>query len=64
MILFSCKEAMQRASDALDADLTLAQRSALRGHLLICSACRRVRRQMAFLHTSLRNLNQRTHSRN
>ncbi len=36
-------------SEGLDRDLDLAQRTTLRLHLLICTACTRVKSQFAFL---------------
>ena len=46
----NCKEASRLISEGLDRDLDLGQRAALRLHLLICTACTRVRAQFAFLH--------------
>jgi hypothetical protein len=45
----SCKEASRLMSQGLDRDLDLGQRTALRLHLLICTACTRVKTQLAFL---------------
>ena len=45
-----CKEASRLISAGLDRDLDLGQRTALRLHLLICTACSRVKAQFAFLH--------------
>lgn len=47
-----CKEASRLMSEGLDRDLDFGRRTALRLHLLICTACSRVRKQFAFLHRS------------
>lgn len=46
----SCKEASRLISAGLDRDLDLGQRAALRLHLLLCTACTRVKAQFTFLH--------------
>jgi hypothetical protein len=46
----TCKEASHLISQGLDRDLDLTQRATLRLHLLICTACTRVKAQLAFLH--------------
>jgi Putative zinc-finger len=46
----NCKEASRLISAGLDRDLDLGQRTTLRLHLLICTACSRVKAQFAFLH--------------
>jgi len=48
--MLTCKQASRLISEGLDRDLDLAQRASLRLHLLICSACSRVKTQLAFLH--------------
>jgi len=50
MMGLNCKEASRLMSEGLDRDLDLGQRTALRLHLLICTACSRVKAQFAFLH--------------
>ena len=45
----TCKEASRLMSEGQDRELDLGQRTALRLHLFICSACSRVKKQMAFL---------------
>ncbi|MSP97529.1 MAG: zf-HC2 domain-containing protein [Betaproteobacteria bacterium] len=50
MIMLSCKEASRLVSAGLDGDLNLTQRSTLRLHLMLCTACARVKSQFAFLH--------------
>ncbi len=46
----SCKEASRLMSEGQDRDLAFGQRAALRLHLMICTACSRVKTQFAFLH--------------
>ena len=51
MIGLNCKEASRLISEGrLDRELDFAKRTALRLHLLICTACTRVKDQFAFLH--------------
>ena len=45
----TCKEASRLMSEGLDRELDLGQRTALRLHLFICTACSRVKRQLEFL---------------
>ena len=47
--MLSCKEAIRLASETLDRPLSVRTRIALRTHLLMCSACRAVSRQMRAL---------------
>lgn len=47
--LFSCREAVRLASEALDHPLGLRRRMELRVHLAMCSACRAYRRQIGLL---------------
>lgn len=46
----SCKEASRLMSEGYERELDLGQRAALRMHLLLCTACSRVKAQFAFLH--------------
>lgn len=46
----NCKQASRLISEGLDRDLGFRQRTALRLHLMICTACTRVKTQLAFLH--------------
>lgn len=48
--MLSCKQASRLMSEGLDRELDFAQRAGLRFHLLICTACSRVKSQFAFLH--------------
>jgi hypothetical protein len=50
MMVLNCKEASRLISEGLDRDLDIGQRTALRLHLFICTACTRVKKQFAFLH--------------
>ena len=45
----TCKEASWLVSRGQDEPLNFGQRTALRLHLLICSACSRAKAQFAFL---------------
>ena len=49
MSVFSCKDNVLLASEALDRNLPLGKRLALWGHLLICSTCRRFQRCLRIL---------------
>jgi hypothetical protein len=51
-----CREFARLSSEALDRPLTLAERSALKIHLLSCLACRRYARQIGFLRDALEKL--------
>jgi len=50
----SCKEAAKATAEALEHDLPPYRRFALGFHLLICSACRRYRRQVIGLNRLVR----------
>jgi hypothetical protein len=50
MMGLNCKQASRLLSEGLDRDLDIGKRTALRLHLLICTACSRVKKQFAFLH--------------
>jgi predicted anti-sigma-YlaC factor YlaD len=49
----SCEKASHLASDALDRDLSMSERLALRLHCLICRSCRRVVKQLATMRALL-----------
>jgi predicted anti-sigma-YlaC factor YlaD len=51
-----CREIARLASESLDRDLGRLERVALGSHLLYCTACRRYRRQVAFVNSALRRL--------
>lgn len=48
--MINCKEASRLMSQGLDADLRPGQRATLHLHILICTACTRVKRQFDFMH--------------
>ena len=50
----SCKEASRLISQGSDGQLDFGQRTAVRFHLLICSACTRAKTQFAFLRRAAR----------
>lgn len=47
--MLTCRQATQLLSEQLDQALSLRQRSALQGHLLLCRSCRRYGRQVRSL---------------
>ena len=49
----SCKDATRLISQREDRSLSLAERTALRLHLLICRGCRAVSKQVPFLRRAL-----------
>ena len=49
----SCREAARLITARLDGPLPLADRLALRLHLMACDACPRFDRQMRWLHTAM-----------
>ena len=50
----SCREASQLMSRGQDETLAFGQRTALRLHLLICTACTRAKAQFAFMRLAAR----------
>jgi hypothetical protein len=55
-MLLNCKEATRLVSQGLDRRLGLAERLALRLHLLVCDGCTNFRKQAAFLRRALSRL--------
>ena len=53
ILTLRCEEASLLASREIDEPLGLAERVALCGHSLVCRSCRRLRRQLLFLHVAL-----------
>ena len=51
--MLSCKEASRLLSQAQDRPLALGERVKLRLHLVVCTACTRFGRQLAFMRTAL-----------
>ncbi|PTD95349.1 zf-HC2 domain-containing protein [Pseudothauera lacus] len=47
--MLSCKKASRLCSEALDRELGLRERLALRMHLMMCSGCTNYHDQMAFI---------------
>ena len=52
----SCKETTRLVSEGLDRRLGLAERLAVRLHLLVCDGCANFSRQVAFLRKAVRRL--------
>ena len=50
--MLTCRRAVERLSQSLDARLPTIDRIALGGHMVICSSCRKFRRQFLSLHTA------------
>jgi len=50
----SCREASRLLSEAMDRDLKLSERVALRYHLVICTACTRFNAQVQFLRRAMK----------
>ena len=48
-MMISCREAARLSSEALERPLYLAERVALRFHLMMCAACARYDSQVAFV---------------
>jgi hypothetical protein len=55
-MMLNCKEATRLVSQGLDRRLGLAERAALRLHLLVCDGCANFSRQMAFLRKAMARL--------
>ena len=53
ILTIRCEEASFLTSRELDEPATLAEKLALRGHILVCRSCRRFRRQLLFLQAAL-----------
>lgn len=53
-MMLSCKETMRLASERLDRRLSLRARLGMRMHLLMCSGCRAVARQLRALDRLIR----------
>ena len=54
LVSLTCRQASRLQSQALDRDLRLTERLALRFHMGLCGACRKVSRQMEFLRRAVR----------
>jgi hypothetical protein len=51
-----CIDATRLASESQDRDLSLAERTSLQMHLVICSGCRRFNAQLGVLRQALRRV--------
>ena len=51
-----CKQMVRLISDALDTDLTPAERARVRLHLFMCENCRDVDDQMGFLRRTMQQI--------
>jgi hypothetical protein len=56
--VLSCKEVTRLVSQGLDRPLSFGERTALRVHFAICSGCRNVNRQLAFLRRAVKKLSE------
>ena len=54
IVSMRCEEADRMMSESLDRRLGWSERAALRGHLLVCRSCRRVRHQLQTLQQTMR----------
>lgn len=52
--MLSCKQASELVSQSLDRHLTIRERMSVRFHLLICAACARFSRQLAFMQVTIK----------
>jgi hypothetical protein len=50
----TCREVHRLVSEAMDRDLSLVERSRMRLHLLVCTACTRFNGQMDLLRRAMR----------
>ena len=55
-LMYSCRQASQLSSRAMDAPLTLWERMLLRMHLAMCDRCSNFSRQIEFLRRASRKL--------
>jgi len=52
--MLTCKDVTHLLSEAQDRKLTIAERTRLEMHLLVCTGCSNFRKQMAFLRAACR----------
>jgi hypothetical protein len=52
----TCREVHRLVSEGLDRDLSLVERSRMRLHLMVCTACTRFNGQMDLLRRAMRKL--------
>jgi len=55
ILTLHCETASELASQAMDEPLGLADRLAIRAHVLICRSCRRFRRQLLWIRRAARS---------
>lgn len=58
--MLNCKQVHRLTSEGMDRDLTLAERTRLRAHLLLCDGCHNFTGQMQLLRQAMHALD-RTH---
>lgn len=56
MTIFSCKHASHLVSESMDHPLAVRERMTLFLHLVMCSLCRRFRRQMTAISQAIRSV--------
>ena len=54
--MMKCEEASKLVSEKMDRELTLSEKMGLKLHLFLCSMCRTVTRQLAFIKRASRHL--------
>ncbi len=54
--LYSCREAHEKLSEALDHELGLVERAQLKIHLSMCRSCRNFRHQMRSLRNAMQKI--------
>ena len=52
--MFSCRQASERMSRALDEPLSFTERLSLRAHLMMCNGCRNFSRRLTLLRSLAR----------
>jgi hypothetical protein len=57
ILTIRCEDASILTSTELDEPLSRAEKLAVQGHILVCRSCRRLRRQLHFLHAAIRRRN-------
>jgi len=52
----TCKEVHQLASESMDRELTMVERTRMRMHLLVCDGCRNFSEQMDLIRKAMRRM--------
>ncbi|MCO5762342.1 MAG: zf-HC2 domain-containing protein [Gammaproteobacteria bacterium] len=60
--MLTCKDASHLLSESQERQLSPRERWGLRLHLWMCVSCRRLERQLAFMHRAMRSLRRRAES--